>query len=271
MKDFFISYNKADKAWAEWIAWVLEEAGYSVVIQAWDFRPGENFVLEMQEATRSTNKTVIVLSDSYINSSFTQPEWGAAFAVDPKSQHQKLLPIRVQPCELTGLLAAIIYVDIVGASEQDARLAILGAFSARAKPAHPPAFPGTVEDQLRAVPYPGEDTVTSGGDGHVAADEAEAATGEAGHNGRPARREGGDTSGTAERATVRRFAATESRTELPRLLRATVESIPALAPVIERLHAFIKRRMRRRNPLLRKRRFPKRLTTWKTEKVRLVF
>jgi hypothetical protein len=26
MKDFFISYNKADRQWAEWIAWQLQEA-----------------------------------------------------------------------------------------------------------------------------------------------------------------------------------------------------------------------------------------------------
>jgi hypothetical protein len=56
MKDFFISYTKADQAWAEWIAWKLEEAGYSTVIQAWDFRPGSNFVLEMQRAA-STAKS----------------------------------------------------------------------------------------------------------------------------------------------------------------------------------------------------------------------
>ena len=42
-KDFFISYNKADRTWAEWIAWELEAAGYSSVVQAWDFRPGDNF------------------------------------------------------------------------------------------------------------------------------------------------------------------------------------------------------------------------------------
>ena len=41
MKDFFISYHKADKNWTEWSAWTLEEAEYSVVIQAWNFRPGE--------------------------------------------------------------------------------------------------------------------------------------------------------------------------------------------------------------------------------------
>lgn len=38
--DFFISYNKTDKAWAEWIAWELEEADYTTIFQAWDFRPG---------------------------------------------------------------------------------------------------------------------------------------------------------------------------------------------------------------------------------------
>ncbi len=32
-KDFFISYNGADQRWAEWIAWQLEEASYSVILQ----------------------------------------------------------------------------------------------------------------------------------------------------------------------------------------------------------------------------------------------
>ena len=44
-KDFFISYNGADQRWAEWIAWQLEEANYSVILQAWDFLPGSNFVV----------------------------------------------------------------------------------------------------------------------------------------------------------------------------------------------------------------------------------
>jgi TIR domain len=46
MKDFFVSYNSKDQDWAEWIAWELEEAGYSAVMQAWDFRPGDSFAPE---------------------------------------------------------------------------------------------------------------------------------------------------------------------------------------------------------------------------------
>ena len=37
-RDFFVSFNQADRTWATWIAWVLEEAGYSVWFQDWDFR-----------------------------------------------------------------------------------------------------------------------------------------------------------------------------------------------------------------------------------------
>ena len=41
-KDAFVSYTGVDRRWAEWIAWVLEEAGHTVALQAWDFRPGSN-------------------------------------------------------------------------------------------------------------------------------------------------------------------------------------------------------------------------------------
>jgi hypothetical protein len=37
-------------------AWELEEVGYTTLIQAWDFRPGMNFVAEMHKgAAESSN------------------------------------------------------------------------------------------------------------------------------------------------------------------------------------------------------------------------
>lgn len=156
MKDFFISYNKADKQWAEWIAWLLEDANYSVVIQAWDFRPGANFVLEMHKAAAGTERTISILSEDYLNAEYTHPEWAAAFAQDPRGQKRLLVPIRVRDCKPAGLLSQIIYVDLVGLSEQDARITILGAFSSRAKPAQTPSFPGSVQPTPPSVvQYPG--------------------------------------------------------------------------------------------------------------------
>jgi hypothetical protein len=143
-KDFFISYNKADRYWGEWIAWQLEEAGFSVVIQAWDFRPGSNFVLEMQKAAAEAERTIAVLSNDYLNALYTQPEWTAAFVQDPVSQKGKLLPVRVRPCELNGILAPLIYIDLADQEEPIARQRLFdGVARNRAKPNLAPTFPGS--------------------------------------------------------------------------------------------------------------------------------
>ncbi len=150
MKDFFVSYNRADRSWAEWIAWQLEEAGYTTVLQTWDFRPGSNFVLDMQRAATEAERTIAVLSPDYLGARFTQPEWAAAFVQDPTGVEGSLLPVRVQECEPKGLLPQIVYVDLVGLDEAAAKDTLLAGVSRkRAKPIAPPGFPGAVS---RSVP-----------------------------------------------------------------------------------------------------------------------
>jgi hypothetical protein len=73
MTDFFVSYNRADRGWAEWIAWQLEDGGYSTTLQAWDFHPGSNFVLDMQRATREADRTIAVLSPIMLQHSILSP------------------------------------------------------------------------------------------------------------------------------------------------------------------------------------------------------
>lgn len=72
-KGFFISYNNKDKLWAMWIAGILEDNGYATIIQAWDFRPDNNFALEMQQAVTKCKKIILVLSRNYVESLFCQP------------------------------------------------------------------------------------------------------------------------------------------------------------------------------------------------------
>jgi outer membrane protein assembly factor BamB len=157
-KDFFVSYNSADQGWAEWIAWHLEEAGYTTVIQAWDFRPGGNFVLQMQRAAEQARHTIAVLSPNYLNALYTQPEWAAAFAQDPTGEKGTLLPVRVSECELKGLLKSIVYIDLVGLTEKEARVRLLASVVRdRAKPTTAPGFPETVEHIASEQPgFPGE-------------------------------------------------------------------------------------------------------------------
>jgi TIR domain len=142
-KQFFISYNHADEDWATWIAWQLEQAGYSVMIQVWDFRPGSNFVLEMQQAAAAADRTIIVLSPNYLTSHFAKSEWAASFAQDPEGLGRRLVPVRIAPCEVEGILGQIVYIDLVELTEEDAAVKLMaGLEPGRAKPSTPPPFPG---------------------------------------------------------------------------------------------------------------------------------
>jgi hypothetical protein len=156
MADFFISHTSADKSWAEWIAYVLEEEDMKVIIQAWDFRPGSNFVLEMQRAATEADRTIMVLSPDYLKSQFASSEWTAALAVDPQGLQRKLLPIVVRQCQPQGLLSAVVHIDLVREGESEARRLLLDGVSAgRAKPAKRPFFPGTSSPRRRKA-FPGQ-------------------------------------------------------------------------------------------------------------------
>jgi tetratricopeptide (TPR) repeat protein len=151
--DFFVSYTQADRRWAEWIAWVLEEHGrYRVLVQAWDFVPGSNWVQKMQDGTRDATRTVAVLSDAYLASQYGSAEWQAAWAADPGGAGRKLLVVRIDDCRRPGLLAGVVGADVFGIDEPAARGRLLDmvatAIAGRAKPGTAPDFPGTG----RAVP-----------------------------------------------------------------------------------------------------------------------
>jgi TIR domain/NB-ARC domain len=151
----FISYNRADRDWAEWIAGAIESAGYEPIIQAWHFRPGENFVLRMQEAAAQTDFTIAVLSETYLKSEYTQPEWAAAFAQDPTGKKRKLIPVRVAECTLTGMLVPIVYIDLIDLCEPDAKRALLDGLKPSGRPVQPQPFPGRrAESSISMAPFP---------------------------------------------------------------------------------------------------------------------
>ena len=149
--DFFVSYTQADRAWAEWVAWILEEDGHKVLVQAWDFVPGSNWIQGMQAGVARAARTIAVLSPAYLDSEYGTAEWEAAWAADPAGRERKLLVARVNECDRPGLLAGVVSVDLFGRTEAEARAGlrtmVSSAISGRAKPAVAPEFPGA-----RAMP-----------------------------------------------------------------------------------------------------------------------
>jgi len=139
--DFFVSYQQADRAWAEWMAWQLEAAGHSVLFQGWDFVPGANWIKLMQDGVSSSARVIVVLSPAYIDSVFGAAEWQTIWAHDPTGAKRRVIPVRVADCERPGLLAGIVGIDLFGVPEPKAlqRLqdAINRALAGRAKPLSP--------------------------------------------------------------------------------------------------------------------------------------
>lgn len=141
MVDFFVSYASPDRDRAEWVARQLEEAGHTTVVQAWDFRPGHDFVHLMQVATTTAARTIAVASPDYFRSAFTEAEWRAAFVQDPSGDRGLLLLVVVRPCTVPGLLASRIHIDLTDLTEGDARQRLLDGVA-----------PGRLRPEL-AVPY----------------------------------------------------------------------------------------------------------------------
>ena len=152
--DFFISFQKADRDWATWIAWELEALGYRVSFQPWDFPPGGHFVGGINEALRLAERMVAVLSPDYLQASWTQAEWESAFATDPTGKKGKLLPIQVRECTLDGLQAIVAHLDLVGLDEDSARTVLKDAVrNVRLKPQDRPPFPAA--ERPAAPNFPG--------------------------------------------------------------------------------------------------------------------
>jgi tetratricopeptide (TPR) repeat protein len=153
-KDFFISYTGADIAWAEWIAQTLEDAGYHTVLQAWDFRPGDNFIERMNQALADADRVIAVLSPAYFDSEYAKDEWTAAL-IRARGERDRLLPVRISECEPPPLLADRIYIDLVDLDpEAAAEQLLVGVQYGRAKPEEKRAFPGT-GNRSSAVSFPG--------------------------------------------------------------------------------------------------------------------
>lgn len=150
----FISYNRADRDWAEWIAGTIERTGYEPILDLWHFRPGQNFVVWMQRASAEADITIAVLSEAYLKAEFTQPEWARAFAQDPTGEKRQLIPVRVNPCSLPGLLKPIKYIDLVGLGEQDAERALVDGLKPSGRPTQPTRFPKEPADPGMSSGFP---------------------------------------------------------------------------------------------------------------------
>jgi TIR domain len=151
---FFVSYAGEDKKWAEWIVWELEnaKAHYQCIAQFKDFAPGMSFMRKMREAAEA-DCTLALFSPHYFHSKYCQQELDAALT----GVEDRLLAVRVEPCNPGAFLQNRIYIDLVNKSIDEARSTLLSGVEAYVtltrkgsdKPAfrQRPSFPGTPQNE----------------------------------------------------------------------------------------------------------------------------
>lgn len=115
--DFFVSRAGSDSAIAEQIAAMLEEMGFKVVLQQWDFR-NRSFIERMHAALASTARMIALLSPDYLQSEYCAAEWQNVLATDPLNKRARLIVVKVRECNPIGLLSAISYWNIAATSGQ---------------------------------------------------------------------------------------------------------------------------------------------------------
>ena len=116
---FFISRAGADAAFADKIGRILEDAGYRVVLQQWDFA-NRNFMERMDAALKSGARVIALLSNEYLASDHCTTEWFSVLARDPLNKNAHVIVLRIVECTPKGLLTALAYWDLVPVRGQDA-------------------------------------------------------------------------------------------------------------------------------------------------------
>src|ERR1035437_550841 len=76
--DFFISHAGADRAWAEWVASQLTEAGHSVELDVRDWIAGQNCITKISETLGRADRVGALWSAEYFSPArYTTHEWSA--------------------------------------------------------------------------------------------------------------------------------------------------------------------------------------------------
>ena len=145
--DFFVSHAGADRAWAEWVAWQLTEAGYTVELDVWDWAAGRNFVTAMSDALDAV-----------------RPGGGAVLGgvFRPVPVHHRGVVgggcctcrargrtgwcrcgwRRCPPTQVPAVLRPLVFRDLFGVAEEQARRVLLEAVAGPRRPDRKPVFPG---------------------------------------------------------------------------------------------------------------------------------
>ncbi|MCF2540784.1 FxSxx-COOH system tetratricopeptide repeat protein [Streptomyces sp. FB2] len=144
----FVSHASADLAWAEWVAWQLQDAGYEVELAVWHWGAGDNVIQNMDKALASGPMVALFSAAYFEPERWTTEEWTARLA-----GREGLIPVRIEDCAAPSMLRALLAPALFGLGEEKAREVLLAAVAGPAgAPRVSPRFPDQAgAGRLRSV------------------------------------------------------------------------------------------------------------------------
>jgi hypothetical protein len=144
MAGIFVSYTSSDRDWAFWMAQELETLGHTPHVHEWEISAGGNIAAWMEERQNKADHTLCIVSKAYFERPYSSWERQAAQWAAASGRSNFKLPVFVEDCEATTLLAPFKRCDLYGVSEEEARARLTRYLTPAAKPTAPARFPGHV-------------------------------------------------------------------------------------------------------------------------------
>jgi len=132
-RDFFISFNSADLAYAEAIDAALRDEGFTTFYHPRDLSPGGNVPIWMDDALMNSAQTLALYSPDYTKDKaiYSRAERYAAWWQDPTSDKRKLIPILIRETDFTPLMAMLSRINVSGLVPKQAAIEVVKRLRAK--------------------------------------------------------------------------------------------------------------------------------------------
>lgn len=110
-RKIFLSHSSADKSIVISIALDLQEKGINTWLDAFDILPGESIMTKINDGIEECNLALLFLSKNSVKSNWVTKEWETMLWDEINSGKVKIIPIKLEECEIPKILQSKKYID----------------------------------------------------------------------------------------------------------------------------------------------------------------
>ena len=110
-KKLFLSHSSRDKDLVISVALDLNEKGITTWLDAFDILPGESIVSKINQGLENCEFILLFLSKNSVSSNWVMKEWETILWDEINSNKIRIIPIKLQDCEIPKILQTKKYID----------------------------------------------------------------------------------------------------------------------------------------------------------------